>query len=511
MIKNGIDISSGTNLDTTVCIIGSGPAGITAAWYLQKAGIDVILIEGSRAYSDFTQSWPDKILLYNGESIGLFATNEPEFLILPYTTHYSQIASERERFYGGTSNHWGGQSRPEDPIDLEKRPGMPGSNTEFPGWPMTRADLDPFYAEASKFCNLYGTYPDNFDSAFWAKELNAQVPVLDGFDTEMYQFLGGTMNFAARSFGGTTIGQTSVTVIQNASLLNIENQSGSVTKLHVASMDTSDTPKPKTNFTITAKAYVLACGAVANARQLLLDDIGNEHDQVGRYFMCHPLSHSQPITTNKTYLNQAQCCLMSGRKLSTNQNCQTATKFTNNGQINGVEGRFIPNADQTRSLGIGRCWFWYNMYDGSSSQYYFEQTPNPDSRVMLSDTVDKVFGQKQTRIDWQISDADEYTYTQTTTLFQKAVSKLGGDMSFASWADVKSELIVNGHHIGTTRMHTDPTQGVVNGDLKVHSLDNLYVAGASVFPSAGISNPTFSIITFSIRLAAHLQQQLAGS
>ncbi|HEY1137759.1 MAG TPA: GMC family oxidoreductase [Xanthomonadaceae bacterium] len=66
------------------------------------------------------------------------------------------------------------------------------------------------------------------------------------------------------------------------------------------------------------------------------------------------------------------------------------------------------------------------------------------------------------------------------------------------------QLTVNGHHIGTTRMSTDPAGGVVNADLKVHSLDNLYVAGSSVFPSAGISNPTFTIITLSIRLADHL-------
>jgi choline dehydrogenase-like flavoprotein len=65
-------------------------------------------------------------------------------------------------------------------------------------------------------------------------------------------------------------------------------------------------------------------------------------------------------------------------------------------------------------------------------------------------------------------------------------------------------LIVNGHHIGTTRMSADPTQGVVDANLKVHSFFNLYVAGSSVFPSAGISNPTFTIIALSIRLADHL-------
>jgi choline dehydrogenase-like flavoprotein len=503
MIKDGRDIANGTELSTKVCIIGSGPAGITAAWQLQKAGIDVILIEGSRNYGANVQaSWPDKVLLYNGEAGGLFATNEPEFLILPYTNHYYQIASERERIYGGTSTHWGGQCRPEDPIDLEKRPGLPGSTIDFPGWPITRAELDPYYAQASVLCNLYGNYPpnaNNFSNEYWAGVLQAQVPVLDGFDVEMYQFMSGTYtNFAQRTFNGITIGQSAAQVILNASLLDIVHQQGSVSKLSVASMDTGTPPQRKTEFTIQADAYVLACGSVANARQLLLSNAGN--DLVGRYFMCHPLSHNQPITTNKTYLTADEARFMSGQT--------TGGPWTQNGVT--ANARFIPNAEQTRNLGIGRCWFWYNSNPGSSSQYYFEMAPNPDSRVTLSDKVDPVFGQPQTKIDWELSPEDEYTYNQTTALFKKAVNNLKGDVSFDPWDQVKSELVVNGHHIGTTRMHNDPTQGVVDANLKVHSLDNFYVAGASVFPSAGISNPTFTIITLSIRLADYLRKALGG-
>lgn len=492
MMRDGRDIPTGTVLSTQVCVIGSGPAGVTAAWQLQKAGIKVILIEGSRDHgNDMEASWPDKFLLYNGEAEGLFATNEPEFLILPYVNH-QHMAWERERIYGGTSTHWGGQSRPEDPIDLEERPG-------FPGWPITRDDLDPYYAQASALCELHGDYNpngNNFSAEYWAGMLQAQVPTLAGFDVEMYQYVGGSYrNFATRTFDGITIGESSVDVILNASLLNIDHQQGGVSQLRVASMDTSLPPQKATEFTIKADAYVLACGAVANARQLLLSNAGNEHDTVGRYFMCHPLSQSQVISTT-AYLNDAESRLMGG---------QTPIGPWTDANGVRVSGRFIPNAEETRNLGIGRCWFWYRY-----GQYYFEMAPNPDSRVTLSDKVDPVFGQRQTRIDWQLSPLDEQTYNQTTALFQTAVNNLGGQVSFDSWDEVKSQLIVNGHHIGTTRMSNDPTQGVIDSNLKVHSLDNLYVAGSSVFPSAGISNPTFTIITLSIRLADHLGKVLGG-
>jgi choline dehydrogenase-like flavoprotein len=482
MIRNGKDIANGTIIRTQICIIGSGPAGVTAAWYLHKAGVKVTLIEGSRDYRDTSMqaSWPDKVKLYNGVADGLFATNEAEFLILPYPEHTSP-AWERERIYGGTSAHWGGQSRPLDPVTFQKRPG-------FPGWPITRADLDPYYKEAAAFCKLHS---DNFTAEYWAQVLQAQAPHLEGFETAMYQFIGGDyLNFSTRSFDGQPIGDSSVDVILNASLLNIDHGQGIVRGLSVASMDDQPVPQKATQFTIRASAFILACGAVANARQLLLSKAGNEHDQVGRNFMCHPLTTVTAVSAGG-YLNPAEQRLMNG------QTANGVGWHDENGV--GVTGRFSPNGEQQLKLGIGSCWFWQG-----SGQYYYEMSPNPDSRVTLADTLDPVFGQQQTRITWQLGPLDQKTYEQTTNLFKGAVTARGGSVNFISWDEVRTHLVVNGHHIGTTRMSDDPAQGVVDANLKVHGLANLYVAGSSVFPSTGISNPTFTIITLSIRLAKYL-------
>src|SRR5258706_5923464 len=229
-IKNGKDIPSKTVLSTRVCVIGSGPAGVTAAWELQKAKIPVILLEGSREYTTYEASWPDKYLLYKGEAVGLFAKNEPEFLVLPYVQHQNQ-ALERERIFGGTSTHWGGQSRPEDPIDLQARKG-------FPGWPLTREELDPFYERASSLCHLHGDYGrhgDNFTTEYWAELLEAEIPTVKGFDVEMYQFIGPSYrNFATRTFDDDeeqTIGTSDADVILNATLLEIVHQQGLVSRL----------------------------------------------------------------------------------------------------------------------------------------------------------------------------------------------------------------------------------------------------------------------------------------
>lgn len=489
VIRNGKDIENGAVLKAQVCVVGSGPAGSTAAWHLWKAGLSVLLIEGSRFDgTSYELSWPDKKLLYAGVSAGLFATNEPNFLIQPYAGQ-SGTAWERERILGGTSTHWGGQSRPLDPVDFEDRPG-------FPGWPIARAELDPFYAAAAKFMMLHG---DDFSGEYWGGVLGDDVPQLQNFDTCMYQFIGKPyLNFATRTFpDGSTLASSGIDTVVNASLLDIERSDGHVTGLRVASMNDATTPGVATEFRIEADAYVLACGAVANAQRLLLSDIGNEHDQVGRYFMCHPLSSGVNISITRPFLTTSQNNLMSG-------NSANGVHWSDSNGVT-VTGRFQLTADAMRQYGIGNCWM--RSYSASA---YFEMAPNPDSRVTLLDTTDPVFGQREARIDWQLSPLDQTTYETSTQLFKAAVQQLGGDIYAPSWAAVKAAFVVNGHHLGTTRMSADPAQGVVDGDLKVHTMDNLYVAGSSVFATAGVSNPTFTIIALSIRLAEHLARRFAS-
>src|SRR5262249_28059212 len=150
-----------------------------------------------------------------------------------------------------------------------------------------------------------------FCADYWAKELGADyaAPKLVAFDTEMYQFMD--TNFASEPFDGMTIGDSPVDVILNASLLRIEHNGGHVNRLHVASMERKgDELKKAKDFTIEAIAYVLACGAVANAHQLLLSNAGNEH--IGCHFICHPIAGNVYTVTPamETILTPAEVNLM---------------------------------------------------------------------------------------------------------------------------------------------------------------------------------------------------------
>jgi choline dehydrogenase-like flavoprotein len=63
------------------------------------------------------------------------------------------------------------------------------------------------------------------------------------------------------------------------------------------------------------------------------------------------------------------------------------------------------------------------------------------------------------------------------------------------------------HHMGTTRMHSDPKRGVVDGNCRVHGVSNLYIAGSSVFPTSGHANPTLTIVALALRLGDHLSRK----
>lgn len=113
-------------------------------------------------------------------------------------------------------------------------------------------------------------------------------------------------------------------------------------------------------------------------------------------------------------------------------------------------------------------------------------------------------------IHWEFTELDRKTYETNCKLFNESSDRYSSIIRWTPWNEIGNNWSVNGHHIGTTRMSasSEPTQGVVDENLKIHGIDNLYVAGASVFPTAGVSNPTLTIVALSIRLAEHLTTRL---
>jgi choline dehydrogenase-like flavoprotein len=155
-----------------------------------------------------------------------------------------------------------------------------------------------------------------------------------------------------------------------------------------------------------------------------------------------------------------------------------------------------------------------------------EQAPNPDSRVTLSDERD-AFGQRKARLNWQLSDLDKHSVLRHNQLLDEELRRAEiGHLCVSDWMGNgaawrpdappdparlwfrESPMRFYGvwHHMGTTRMAESPQRGVCNANCRVYGVDNLYVAGASVFPTGGAAPPTLTIVALSLRLADHLKQ-----
>ena len=488
MEQNGSVIGAGDTISTQVCIIGSGPAAVTLAWYLLEQGIGVAIAEaGLQTGGNGTNR---NSILYTGTSSGNFTRKEPGFLSLPSSPWDANPPWERECVYGGTSTHWGQTCRPLDRGVFAGREG-------FPAWSITREELDPAYAEACCFLGLQGPYFEdpakregagyNFTAAYCVSTNPGSYEELhlEGFEQAIYQQTA-VKGFQNLQVHGKTIGQSDANVIYNASLVGINCAGGRVQNVEVQTL--TDGNAPGTSFKISADVYVLACGAVENARQLLLAGLGGP--DVGGYLIGHPIKTGsvKGITVNFGEISREQQNLLS---VSNTFSC-----------------RFQPYTDLAEDLCRGR---FSGKYYPTTDNYYFELPPSADTGITL-DTATDTFERRKARANWTITEMSKSSYYGIADLLEKSLSSISGSsVDVQDWEVVYPSLVFNGHHIGTTRMECSASQGVVDKNLCLHELDNLYVAGSSVFPSAGLENPTLTITALSIRLAQHLGERLGRS
>jgi len=140
-----------------------------------------------------------------------------------------------------------------------------------------------------------------------------------------------------------------------------------------------------------------------------------------------------------------------------------------------------------------------------------EPMPNPDSRIQLGPQPDAI-GMRKVAVDWNVTADDKRNAVAILRLLGAEFARTGfGRLrSFLEDGDDTRwppDMYGDQHHMGSTRMHRDPALGVVDEDCRVHGVANLYVAGSSVFPTAGAANPTLTITALALRLADHLKEK----
>jgi choline dehydrogenase-like flavoprotein len=497
MFQDARQLESGARIETDLCIVGAGAAGVAIARELVGSEVDVCVLESGGLEPDVeTQS------LYEGVSAG---------------RDYDLVGS-RMRFFGGSTNHWEGACRPLDPIDFETRQAVPRS-----GWPLERAHLAPYYARAHR---LLGLGPADYDGALWLDDEHHPWPLDGGFVPTIFQRNPVRMGQVYRQ---ELADARNVRVLLRANAVEIAlRRSGR--GLEAIRCRCLGGPA----FSVKAKRYVLACGGIENARLLLASNaippsgVGNGHGLVGRFFMEHPHVHEEAVLLASPALPD-----ISFYRLHPSNGTNVRGFLQTTRQLLEREGilNFLVTPWRSHEKGwkrqLRRSALVVSLHraiaetDAAAApqrarprllafSVRTEQAPNPQSRVTL-DAERDALGVPRSRLDWQLQAIDLRTLRRSLELTAAAVgaAQLGRVRLSLEPGDTWPESMeFASHHIGTTRMHHDPARGVVDAHCRVHDVPDLFVAGSSVFPTAGASNPTLTIVALALRLADHLRAEL---
>lgn len=522
MIRAATEHDGGDDRAYDFCIVGAGPAGITLALELAGKGRRVCLLEaGGESYTAAAQQ------LYEGEVVG---------------ETYPPLRSTRMSVLGGSTQVWAGWCRPLDAWDFQPRPRLGA-----PGWPFDLQALTPYYRRAHDICGLAEF---EYDPETWRARLGEPPLVPD--DRELIHRI---FHVRARQFG-----------VAHRSRLNTASTLDVLLQAPVTALDLDEggmvrgvrvRPAAGGSIVVGARHCVLAAGGIENARLLLLSGAepgrapGNEHRLVGRFFTDHPFVNpgwlvlrGEPRTLGfyfpRPAPNGSEAAIRAAlalplRVIERNELPGSALFFHPRYEAHPAFDApavraFLELRDTMRSRAVpgatgmllGRALRGPHQIavaalrkllvrEGPAGRWrlrmMFEAASRFENRVELCDERDPL-GRPRARLRWQVSDAELDAMRRTLDLFDAAFRRagvghiepsLGGERE--AW---RGALEGGKHHMGTTRMHADPAQGVVDANCRVHGTRNLYVVGSSVFPSTGYANPTLTIVALALRLADHL-------
>lgn len=531
-------IDGRSDIEADICIIGGGVAGITLALALDKFGVRTCVLEsGGFKPDDQTRD------LYRGKSVGI-----------PYL--FSDGC--RSRYFGGSSNCWGGFCRPMEEHDFYPRDWVP-----YSGWPFTKATLAPYYERTHELLKLG---PFNYDAGFWECAIGRKdvrrLPLEQSCFVDVVSQLSPPARFGMLYRDQLARSENiRVFLYANAIDIEIDRLGQTVTRIKAATLSGN-----KVFF--SAPLFTLAAGGIENARLLLVSNsvqpagLGNGNDLVGRYFMDHPRVRSgrvrftKPWAKNKLYdikffyqnNTVAAHGTRVGAQFSLRPEIQAQERLLN-AQLwfsSIFYGEYTPTAAaiarfkhmlekkdqpdhklsrdittvvthpwQAAGFVLARVAQPQALIKGVTFQAIVEPEPDPESRVSLSTERDQL-GMNRVRVEWRLSELVKRTFDRNFALMADELHRtrvaevtLDPPLTDTGWPD-SFEYEGTWHHMGTTRMHDSPKYGVVDRNCRVHGMTNLYVAGSSIFPTAGANYPTITLTAISLRLAEHLAQELAA-
>ncbi len=514
-------------LDCDVCIVGGGPAGITLALELAGSSFSICVLEaGGCNYDPALQS------MLSGE------TGDSD---------YPALRTARVAGLGGSMQIWAGWCRPLDTIDFEHRETIPHT-----GWPFGLDELRPYYIRAHEHLQLG---PFDYDPAAWESQSGTlRLPLAeDDVSSILFRRSPSNLGVSRRAVLDSS-GNVRVLTHANALILKFSPDHKAVNSVEVATLNGK-------KFEVRARAVIVAAGGIESARLLLLSSehargCSNERDLVGRYFTEHgyeDLMIYTPADDRSLRFYFPETLAANGRSQTVRGAfALSAARMRRDGLLNCamyfrpaheahevfenprvqaalelwdmLRARAVPDGRLAKALyaaGAPRALLlalWHRLRGRGERvaklrlRSLFECAPDPSNRVVLGDARDS-FGRRVAKVQWQMRELDLLSAARVRGVLDVSLRAAGlGHLQPGRLGDDGEFTVMPAkHHLGTTRMHRDPTKGVADGNAKVHGIDNLFVTGGSAFPTGGFANPTLTVVALAVRLAAHLNRLLGAT
>lgn len=465
------DIGSSDVFD--FCIIGTGPAGISCALALSKTGKKILLLEGGT--DEITEKSQE---IYKGTVIG-----DP----------YFDLDVTRLRYFGGSSNHWGGWCRTLDSADFKKKGNY---DTE---WPISRKDLDVHLKKALSILEI----PDIPDDQ----------PIGDSGLNKVKFVYSPLVRFLGKYFDHI-VAHKNIFLILNANVTSLETSGSHITNAYIKDFSGKEA-------TIKAQYFVLATGGIENSRLLLWSNelsngqVVKKAASLGRYWMEHPHftigtafmatdSFDNSENSKRLFISPTLSTMVKNNTL----NCGLRLN------IDEKEGaKKIIKSIACVAPDVGRWAMGLLNKDlicGFQIRAAWEQEPVASNHIALGNDKDSL-GIPRINLHWRKNETDLRTVRETALTLGEYVAKNNiGRIHLNDWvfgdADYpEDDEWAGNHHLGGTRMAAVAEKGIVDKNCKVFGQSNLYVAGSSIFPSGGHCNPTLSIVQLALRLGTHLR------
>jgi len=497
-----------------IAIIGAGTAGLLTAVMLARRGLSVVCVESGAERQDEDE--------------------HPLNAVVHTKSVYNGAAHGRFRCLGGTSTRWGGALIPFQKADVADA-----------GWAVSH---DEILAHLRAVEDVFGVPEGPYEAPDeLTRNLGSHVARLAKWPP-----------FPKRNvynlFQAEAAAETGPRIWLNATVTAFRAEKGGLCRVEAVS--------PNGNrLSVQAGAYILAAGAIETTRLLLLLDEqtsaidANAAQALGKRFHDHlSVAVGELVVKDRTALNKLAGLRFEANGSMRNLRFELADDSPDRALVppcfahiapeeieksgfmalrnlfRSLQQRKLPSVGTVFDMALSVPWLakaaWWRymekrlLYAGGARIHVhmvIEQTASDDNRIGLSEDQRDVHGLRLAQIEWSVSDADRGHLTKSVDSFAAmwAASTLRELATFVRRpaGAAEDDLVKGGgiyHPGGTTRMGASPADGVVDRDLRVFGLNNLYVLSTSVLPTGGGANPTMMLLMLAMRCVDHLSQRASA-